>query len=75
MLNFYQFHERIPRSSRWQRFFKISGLENFLSKCPGGYQILHRELQLNSKNSVGKYKKKLNLPQLVNFHWEAKQNF
>ena len=28
-----------------------------LSKCPGGYPILHGGLKWNSKNSAGKYKK------------------
>ena len=28
-----------------------------LSKCPSGHPILHQGLTLNSKNSVGKYKK------------------
>ena len=38
-----------------------------LSKCPGAHQILHRGLKLNSKNLMGKYKKKLNSPGLVEF--------
>ena len=29
-----------------------------LPKCPGGHQILHRELKLNSKISAAKYEKK-----------------
>ena len=31
-----------------------------LSKCPGSYRILRRELKLNSKIAAGKYQKKKN---------------
>ena len=37
-----------------------------LSKCPGGYPILHRGLKLNSKNSAVNIKKK-NSPGTVDF--------
>ena len=43
---------------------------NTLSKCPGDHPILHRGSKLNSKISVGKYKK-THCGQLI-FHRGAK---
>ena len=36
---------------------KVLWYKHTLSKCPGGYSILHRGFKLNSKISAGKYKK------------------
>ena len=48
---------------------------NTLSKYPGGFPILHWRLKLNSKNSAGKYLKKLSTPDQLIFHRGAKQKF
>ena len=47
--------------------FPIFKMLHTLSKCPGGYQILHRGLKLNSRISSKKYKKKKNSPEPVDF--------
>ena len=32
-----------------------------LSKCPGGHTVLHRKVNLNSRNPKGKYEKKIKI--------------
>ena len=79
-MKFFTNEENIPRAYFWDTFsvsnlsrrWSISNQISYfcpnqtLSKCPGGHQILHRGLKLNSKNSVGKYKR-INSPGPVDF--------
>ena len=42
----------------WYNYLSLSTLPMY----PGDHTVLHRELKLNSKISIGQYKKKLNSP-------------